>query len=177
MLTKTQRKEYFKTLGFGEYNPANVLKVQKKYFTRKADQDGIYGTNTDKLIVNLYRVMKYAPHFKITEFKCHCNGKYCTGYPEYLSIAMLKNVEAVRVKFGTTHIASGLRCKKWNTLQAGSASQSRHLSGKAIDLYGDYTKTSSGRAKVKSFWYTLSNSNYSYYGTSNMGTSIHCDVR
>ena len=177
MLTVTQRKKYFDYLGLGEYNSENILKVQKKYFVRKRDQDGVYGSNTDKLIVNLYRVRQYAPHFKITEFKCHCNGKYCTGYPVYISATLLKNLEILRLKFGVTNISSGLRCKTWNSMQTGSASKSRHLSGKAVDLNGSYTRTASGRAKVKKFWYTLKGANYCYYGTTNMGTSVHCDVK
>lgn len=177
MLTTEQRKEYFNYLGLGEYNPDNVLKVQKKYFVREKDQDGKYGSNTDKLIVNLYRVKKYAPHFKITEFKCHCDGKYCTGYPAYLSVSLLKNVEAVRIKFGTTHISSGIRCAKWNSLQTGSATQSRHISGKAVDLNGLYTTTTSQKAAVKKYWYSLPGTNYCYYGTANMGSSVHCDVK
>lgn len=177
MLTKAKRKEYFKYLGLGEYNESNILKMQKKYFTREIDQDGEYGPDTDKLLVNLYRVKKYAPHFKITEFRCQCKQKYCTGYPAYLSVDLLKNVESVRVKFGVTSIRSGMRCKTWNSKQAGSASQSRHISGKAVDLGGSYTKTASQRAKVKAYWYKLPKANYSYYGTTNMGTSVHCDVK
>lgn len=177
MLTVARRKEYFEYLGLGAYNKTNILKVQKQYFIRTKDHDGVYGKDTDKLIVNLYRVKKYAPHFKVTEFKCHCNGKYCTGYPAYLSIDLLKNVEKVRVKFGVTNVQSGMRCKTWNSKQSGSASQSRHIDGKAVDISGSYTKTSKGRATVKSYWYTLSKANYSYYGTANMGTSVHCDVK
>lgn len=177
MLSVADRKKYMEYCELGEYNEANILKMQKKYFKRTKDHDGKYGGNTDKLLVNLYRVKKYAPHFKITEFTCHCDGKYCTGYPAYLSITELKNVEAVRVKFGTTHISSGLRCKTWNAKQSGSASQSRHITGQAVDLYGDYTKTASGRAKVKAYWYSMKGSNYCYYGTSNMGSSVHCDSK
>lgn len=181
MLTTKQRQTYFDYLGLGTYNKDNILKVQKKYFPQYTDKknnwDGVYGSDTDKLVVNLYRVKKYAPHFKVTEFKCHCNGKYCNGYPAYLSIDLLKNVEKVRVKFGVTNVQSGMRCKTWNSKQSGSASQSRHIDGKAVDISGSYTKTSKGRAAVKSYWYTLSKANYSYYGTANMGTSVHCDVK
>ena len=177
MLSKTERKTYFAYLGLGEYSEANILKVQKKYFKRKADQDGKYGPDTDKLIVNLYRVKKHAPHFSITEFECHCNGKYCTGYPEYLSVKLLQNMEKVRVKFGVTNVTSGMRCKRWNRKQAGSASNSRHTQGKAADIVGTFTKTNAQRNKVKSFWYSLSGSNYCYHGTSNMGTAVHFDVK
>jgi len=177
MLSTSQRKEYFKYLGLGEYNSANILKVQKEYFKRKSDQDGKYGSNTDKLIVNLFRVKKYAPHFKITEFKCHCDGKYCTGYPAYLSVTFLTVLEAIRNKFGVTHVSSGERCKTWNSKQTGSASQSKHIEGKAADIYGDYTKTAAGREKLKKFIYSLPGVNYVYYGTANMGKCVHFDTK
>ena len=177
MLSKAERKLYFEYLELGTYNEANILKVQKKYFVRKDEQDGKYGPNTDKLIVNLYRVKKYAPHFSITEFRCHCGGKYCTGYPEYLSAKLLQNMEKVRVKFGVTTVTSGMRCKKWNSLQTGSASNSRHTQGKAADIAGTFTKTNVQRNKVKSYWYSLSGAGYCYHGTSNMGTAVHCDVK
>lgn len=177
ILSKKQRQQYFKYLGLGEYNKDNIKKVQEKYFVRREDIDGEYGQNTDKLIVNLYRVNKYAPHFKITEFKCHCNGKYCTGYPAYLDIDELKNLEAVRKKFGATNISSGLRCKRWNAEQSGSVTNSKHTQGKAVDIYGAFTKTNAQRETVKKYWYTLHDANYCYHGTKNMGTSVHCDSK
>ena len=176
MLSVTQRKNYFIYLGLGTYNTASITKIQKKYL-RSKDVDGKYGPNTDKLLVDLYRVKKYAPHFSITEFKCHCGGKYCTGYPAYLSVNLLINLEKIRAHFGVTHVNSGMRCKTWNSMQTGSATQSRHISGKAADISGKFTDTASDRASVKSYWYSLSKSNYCYYGTSNMGTAVHCDVK
>ena len=177
MLSKEERIEYFKYLRLGEYSAASILKVQKKYFVREKDHDGKYGPDTDKLIVNLYRVKCYAPHFSITEFRCHCGGKYCTGYPAYLSVNLLKNLEKIREKYGPTTITSGIRCKKWNSLQTGSASKSRHITGKAADIAGAFTKTNPARNKVQSFWYSLSKSNFCYHGTRSMGNAVHCDVR
>ena len=178
LLSTAKRKEYFKFLGLGEYNPTNILKLQKKYFVRKKDCDGEYGPDTDTLLYNLYVVTRYAPHFALTEFRCHCGGKYCTGYPARLSIQLLKNLEKMRTKFGgPINISSPLRCPEWNKRQTGSASNSRHTKGKAVDIYGPLTNTAAKRAKVKSYWYTLTGSNYCYFGTSNMGSSVHCDVK
>lgn len=178
MLSKANREKYFELLGLGEYNAANIKKLQKKYFKREKDIDGEYGSDTDKLLVNLYRVTKYAPHFKLTEFKCHCGGKYCTGYPAELSVQLLKNLEAVRTKYREpVNITSGIRCKKWNALQSGSATQSRHISGKAADITGVFTGTNAKRNLVKAYWYSLKGSNYCYHGTANMGNSVHVDVK
>lgn len=182
MLTKTKRKEYFEYLKLGEYNEKNVLKIQKKHFPEKTgtkkNWDGEYGGDTDILLENLYNIKRYAPHFTINEFKCHCGGKYCTTQPVKLSVQLLKNLEAVRTKFGgPVNISSGMRCKKWNSLQSGSASQSRHISGKAADIYGAFTSTNDKRKLVKAYWYNLKGSNYCYYGTANMGSSVHVDVK
>mgnify|MGYP004445419821 CR=1 FL=1 len=90
---------------------------------------------------------------------------------------LLKNLESVRVKFGVTQVTSGMRCKTWNAKQTGSVSGSRHTKGKAADIAGAFTRSNGQRDKVKSFWYTLSGSNYCYHGTANMGTAVHCDVK
>lgn len=177
LLSKDKRKEYFRVLGY-TYNTEGIYKIQKDYFTRPQDIDGKYGTDTDRLVVNLYRIRKYAPHFSITEFKCHCGGKYCTGYPAYLSVQLLKNLESIRAEFESPiTVTSGIRCKKWNSLQSGSASQSKHIDGKAADISGSLTNTSGKRAKVKKRWYELPKANYCYYGTVNMGNSVHVDVK
>lgn len=177
LLSKDKRKEYFRVLGY-TYNTEGIYKIQKDYFTRPQDIDGKYGTDTDRLVVNLYRIRKYAPHFSITEFKCHCGGKYCTGYPAKLSVSLLKNLEEVRAHFGTpVKITSGIRCKKWNSLQVGSAAQSRHISGKAADIYGAFTNSAQGRKATKTYWYMLPDVNYCYYGTANMGNVVHVDVK
>ena len=181
MLSKTARRSYFSRLGLGEYTKANILKLQKAYFPEKCgiknNWDGIYGNDTDILLVNLYNVFTYAPHFKLTEFACHCGGSYCTGYPAILDKDLLKNLERIRVEFGVTNVSSGLRCKKWNSKQTGSSSTSKHIKGKAADIYGTFTRSSNGRFKVKKFFMALSNSSYCYYGTPNMGSAVHVDVK
>ena len=44
------RKEYFKKLGYGEYNKKSIRKMQSNYFIRAIDIDGIYGKDTDILL-------------------------------------------------------------------------------------------------------------------------------
>lgn len=178
LLSLKTRKKYFEELGLGEYSEKNVLKLQKKYFKNTKEHDGKYGKNTDTLLYNLYQIKKCAPHFSIEEFRCHCGGKYCTGWHTRLSTQLLKNLEAMRNHFGCAiRISSPLRCPQWNKLQTGSVSNSKHTQGKAVDIYGTLTNSAAKRAKVKSYWYSLKGSNYCYYGTKNMGTSVHCDVK
>ena len=56
LLAESTRKKYFKELGLGEYNKSNIKKLQKKYFSRQSDIDGIYGTDTDNLLRHVYNV-------------------------------------------------------------------------------------------------------------------------
>lgn len=127
LLTKKKRQEYLKYLGIKD-----IKSLQKKYFTRKEDIDGVYGKNTDILLRNAYNVKKYCENFKLEEFKCQCKG-CCTHYPVLLDINLLKYIQEIRNKYGVVRITSAVRCKKHNK-EVGGVSKSKHLEGKAIDL-------------------------------------------
>lgn len=196
MLNVKQRQTYLKYLGFykdkidgivGPNTKKAYRDLQNKYFTRKSDRDGIYGKNTDILLVNAYRVKYYTKNFKLEEFRCECKG-YCTGYNDYLSITLLKNLQKLRNKFGSTTITSGLRCVKYNSL-VGGIRGSKHTKGKAVDTYNAGYGTLNGRKKKVDFWIKMISSNYAYcngYGRTkwrkttpvapNMGNAVHCDV-
>ena len=200
MLTVKQRETYLKELGYyngkidGKEGPKlkkAYLQLQKDYFFRKSDKDGKYGPATDKLLVDVYRVKKYSPSFDIKKNKmyCHCKGKYCTGYPAYLSIYLLKNLQSIQNKFGKTTFSSVLRCQKWNDLQTGSAKYSKHIDGRAADYRGSYTRSLKGRKECMNYWFKLLKPNYTYCNgyfktsrssgyksASGMGTSVHGDV-
>ena len=189
MLTKKKRQEYLKYLGFyngeidgivGAKTKAAYKALQKAYFTRAKDIDGVYGTNTDKLLRNAYNVKLYCPNFKLEEFKCGCKGRNCTGYPEVLNVQLLKNLQTLRNKFGATNITSGLRCKNHN-ITVGGASGSRHKSGKAVDIKNAVSATVQGRKQIMAFWKTLPKQRYTYCDINgdypNMGTAVHVDVK
>lgn len=160
-----------------------VLKLQEKYFRSKKEKDGAYGTKTDILLRNAYRVKLYTKNFKLEEFKCECAGKYCTEYPMLLSTQLLKNLQSVRSHFGKAiTITSGMRCKAFNNSLVGSIANSRHTMGKALDIYvSGITDTESGRRKVMNYWKKLKGYNYTYsdIGGSNpyMGNAVHVDVK
>lgn len=189
LLSVKKRQEYLKALGFykgnidgivGAKTKAAYKALQKAYFTRDKDIDGLYGKNTDKLLQNAYNVKKYCPNFKLEEFKCGCKGKHCTGYPAVLDIQLLKNVQATRNKFGPTTIPSGLRCSKHNSA-VGGAALSRHKSGKAVDMKNAVSATVNGRKQIMAFWKTLPKWRYTYCNINgsnpNMGSSVHGDVK
>lgn len=203
MLSIKKRQEYLKHIGLysgkvnGKEGPLTkkaYLDLQKKYMP-KDEQDGMYGSNTEIVLINAYRVKKYCTHFKLEEFKCECGGKYCTLYPDTLSVTLLKNLERLRSHLNTPMtITSGLRCRRWNTI-CGGASFSRHMTGQAIDFVSDKTKTFSDRKKTIDWFIKLTGSHYAYqykYGRTKwqtftgsnpncnypeMGSAIHIDTK
>ena len=73
-------------------------------------------------------------HFKKSEFKCHCGGKYCNGYPQEPKEKLIRVADKVRDHFNKPMtVSSGVRCTKHNA-NVGGVSNSRHLSGKAMDF-------------------------------------------
>lgn len=73
-------------------------------------------------------------YFKREEFKCKCGGKYCNGYPAEMKEAVVRVADSARAHFGKPgRVISGLRDKTHNANEGG-VSNSRHMSGKAIDL-------------------------------------------
>lgn len=72
-------------------------------------------------------------YFRKNEFACKC-GRYCDGYPAEMDPALVRVADRVRGHFAAAVIvSSGLRCARHNA-KVGGVSNSRHLSGKAMDF-------------------------------------------
>ena len=189
LLPLETRKQYFKDLGIGSYNKTNILKFQKSYMARKMDWDGIYGTNTDNTLRNVWNVWKYTKDFKPSEFKCECGGRYCCGYPSYMKMHELTNIQAIRDHWKTpVTVTCGLRCKTYNKKLNGSIQNSKHLTGEAIDFYQKgVTDTLANRKKAIKWIKTLPFHNYTYGNGINsngyavrapyMGNALHTDTK
>lgn len=200
MLSVKERQKELKVIGLykgkidgieGTLTKKAYKDLQDKYFFRKKDKDGIYGTFTDILLQSVYNVKICCTTFDIKKDKmyCRCKGKYCTGYPAIINLDLLRNLQKVRNKYGRTTVTSLLRCREWNKLKGG-VKNSKHIKGLAVDYKGLYTLTLKKRKNVINFWFTLLNPSYSYcngyYKTpkksgkkvsKGMGTSIHGDVK
>ena len=73
-------------------------------------------------------------HFERKEFKCKCGNIYCNGYPAEMQEKLIRVADRVRDHFGAVAtVSSGLRCTKHNA-NVGGVSNSRHLTGKAMDF-------------------------------------------
>lgn len=202
LLTKKKRQTYLKELGYykgkvdgieGAQTKAAYLRLQKDYFEREKDIDGLYGKNTDILLKNAYKVHKYCKNFKLSEFRCGCINKghnYCTGYPVELNTHLLKYLQEIRNNNGAVTITSGLRCQRYNNKLSGSSSTSKHMSGKAIDFNNKKVCASLSKRKafidsiIKKLYvkyaycngYARTKTKKTYPKASNMGSSIHINV-
>ena len=186
LLTKATRKKWMKLLGY-EYSKEGILKMQRDYFKRKQDQDGIYGSDTDKLLRHLHHVKVYTTNFSPEEFRCPCG--HCTGYPTWMRVNELKHLQTIRTHYDRPMtITSGLRCGYENARLAGSSRESKHMEGKAVDFYmPGVTDTFDNRRAAISYIKKLKNHNYSYgdgitsigshISAPNMGNAIHTEVK
>ena len=192
LLTEAKRKEYFKFLGLGEYNKTNIKKFQKTAFPNlPKQQDGVYGSNTDKALRHWRNVYEFTKNFKPEEFRCECGGKYCTGYPSWMKKVELQNLQSIRSHYGKPmKITSGLRCRTMNSKSKGSIKNSKHLTGYAADFYmPGVTDTLANRKKAIKYIKTLPNHGYTYGNGYNsngaaikaaymgyMGNALHTDT-
>lgn len=94
--------------------------------------DGVAGIETGKAwykycVNNSWDLIK---HFKKDEFTCKCGCGL-----NNMNLIVVKIADEVREHFGSPAIVtSGTRCEKHNK-EVGGVSNSRHLQGKAIDMY------------------------------------------
>ncbi len=110
-------------------------------------------------------------NFKYSEFKCHCKGKYCNGYPVSFSYDLAKNLQNIRSYFGKPlTITSPLRCEIWNSKQGG-VKNSKHKKGWACDFYVKGISYNTLAKYVK----TLPYFNYCYRVKKNQDV-IHYDI-
>ena len=189
LLSVEKRKEYFKALGFGEYNATNIKRFQKTAFSNSKEHDGIYGTKTDNALRHWYNVKTYTKNFKPDEFKCGCGGKYCTGYPTYMRKDMLVLIQSIRSHWNKpVTVTCGLRCKTYNNSLSGSINSSKHLTGQAVDFYQvGVTDTLANRKNAIKWIKKQPNASYIYGNGINsngyavkapyMGSALHADVK
>lgn len=110
----------------------NTIAKLKEYQSKNGlAVDGICGVNTRaKLNNNSVSSWNNIKHFKKSEFTCKCG---CGS--NNMDLRVVKIADQIRDYFGKPVIVnSGYRCSKHNKA-VGGVSGSRHLVGKAIDLY------------------------------------------
>lgn len=109
-------------------------------------------------------------HFKKTEFTCKCGCEM-----NNIDLKLVNVLEDIRNHFGQACVVtSGCRCAS-NNKKVGGVQGSRHVLGKAADIYVKgvsastllaYTKSSVSKGKLR----------YTYTNSSNMNGVVHVDI-
>lgn len=159
-MTNEQKQCLLRYLDYYDGDIDDVWGAESKKATKAFQEanglsaDGIFGTATKKKVLeHIYKETGFKKktttsstsnksgdfwddikYFKKSEFACKCGGKYCKGYPAEPKEKLIRVAERVREHFGKpATVTSGLRCTKHNANEGG-VSNSRHLSGKAMDF-------------------------------------------
>ena len=129
---------------WGEQSKEATRKFQWDYFQMESKVDGVCGTETEKA---MRHAICYGMPQKVTgstttgtfwddikyftpaEFKCRCG----CGAGD-MNEKLIRNADKVREHFGAPiTVSSGRRCATHNA-KVGGVSNSRHMSGKAMDF-------------------------------------------
>ena len=156
-MTLKQKQALLAYLGFydgtldglwGEKSQRATIDFQRAYMAQE-DVDGIFGAATEKRILEVIATgekpvvkenltaptdwWKDIRYFTRAEFRCPC-GK-CGGFPVEPEERLVRLADQVREHFGAPVIvSSGVRCQAHNDELPGSAKNSYHVKGKAMDF-------------------------------------------
>lgn len=139
---------------WGEKSQRATIDFQRAYM-EQTEVDGIFGAATEKRILEVIAtrekpvdknaengvIVDTAPvafwkdirYFTRSEFRCPC-GK-CGGFPVEPDEPLVRLADQVREHFGApATVSSGVRCQAHNDELPGSAKNSYHVKGKAMDF-------------------------------------------
>lgn len=167
-MTDHQKRCLLSYLGYEGELPEATRAFQKKYGLQP---DGIFGPLTGEKILSVICEDDWwsgIRHFSRAEFACKC-GRFCDGFPAEPERKLVEIADTVREYFGAAAVVtSGVRCIAHNT-NVGGVSNSRHLTGKAID----FRVAGRSAAEVLSYVNHISGIRYAYAIDSE---HIHMDI-
>ncbi len=134
--------------------------------------DGICGIATRNSIYSKNLSWDNFKHFKQSEFTCKCGCGL-----NNINLNLVNVLEKIRDHFGghAVHITSGCRCIKHNK-DVGGVQGSRHVIGKASDIYIDNVSTSD----LLNYCQHLVQEGtlrYTYTNNKNMNGVVHIDIQ
>ena len=150
-MTNAQKQHLLAYLGFYTAEVDGIWGPKSQEATRAFQDaymdttDGIFGPDTEVRIRSVifgdepcqktrdfWEEIRY---FKRKEFRCTCGGRGCGGFPAEPAECLIRNAESARGHFGAVaDVSSGVRCSLRNSELPGSAANSLHLRGKAMDF-------------------------------------------
>ena len=132
---------------WGEKSQRATIDFQR-YYMAQEDVDGIFGAATEKRILEVIATgekpiddktsaiedwWKDIRYFRREEFRCPCGR--CGGFPVEPDENLVRLADQAREHFGApVMVSSGVRCQAHNDELDGSAKNSYHLRGKAMDF-------------------------------------------
>lgn len=135
---------------WGEKSAEATWRLQRRM---GIDADGIFGEQTTDRALQVIMTGEALPELKAetskpgetfwdeieffdhSEFACTCGGRGCNGFPAEPAEQLVRNAEAARRHFGKPAVvSSGVRCQLRNSELPGSAANSLHMRGKAMDF-------------------------------------------
>ncbi len=156
---------------------ANTIAKCKEYQSRNGlTVDGICGVNTRaKLNSNTATTVSLnwddIKYFKKSEFNCPCGCGL-----NNIDLKLVKILDEIREYFGKPMlITCGCRCQKYNDSLVGSIKGSKHVKGKAADIWISGVSKTALLNKCKEY---VSNgrATYTYTNESNMKYAVHIDI-
>lgn len=202
MLNIKQRQMNLKFLGYYTKSIDGIEGVGTKQAYKDFQRanglvvDGIYGNRTDTKLIEVIKEIQRSlgvaqdgvageittrarnkntswdniKHFKKNEFTCKCGCGM-----NNISIELVKVLEEIRNHFGQPcTVTSGCRCATHNK-RVGGVQGSRHVVGKAADIYVKGVSSSILLAYTKSL-VNQGKLRYTYTNNSNMNGVVHVDV-
>lgn len=111
-------------------------------------------------------------HFKKSDFACECG----CGFDE-IDLKLVRLLEDIRQHFGgkPLYISSGCRCAKHNK-KVGGVQGSRHVQGKASDIYIQGVSTQDLLNYCKQL-VAVGKARYTYTNNANMNGVVHIDIQ
>lgn len=159
----------------GIYGPKTDAKLVEVIKAEQAKlgvtQDGIAGPITFNARDNQAITWDKIKYFKPYEFTCKCGCGL-----NNINLKLVKILDEIRDYFGQPiMINSGCRCTKHNK-EVGGVVNSRHISGKAADIYVKGVDKSKVLAKCQEY-VKNGRARYAYTNNKNMGNAVHIDIQ
>lgn len=122
----------------GVWGPQTEAAVLEAVYTWDDNKPIVSGSDTDEESGEIAKLFEGIKYWRPEEFRCRCgehHEPYCDGWPALPNRTLLELADDIREQFGKpAHRSSALRCARHNA-DEGGVSNSRHLSGKALDFF------------------------------------------
>lgn len=160
---------------YGPKTDAKLIEVIKqKQRELGVKDDGLVGPITinaknSQIKVATWNDIKY---FKPNEFTCKCGCGL-----NNIDLKLVKILDEIREYFGKPMLVTcGCRCQKYNDSLKGSIKGSKHVRGKAADIWISGVPKSQLLAKCQEY-VANGRATYTYTNSTNMAKAVHIDIK